>query len=493
VTPLIVGMTDYYLRRLVGPRIPARARRPLFVLAIIVLGCVSLGGAWLISGSIRNGVGTTGILLPVIALFGFLIAGPVILAAEGVRDKSGAIERLLASLPLRSWEIRVIVWSPLVLSAILMEVLLVPPVFAAFAGSGLNAADSWSLTWSVIAGGVTAACLALEVAYGLLRGPRWAALRTPSAALIWMGIAVATTWASVQSIAFNGRPPELLPISVVVADSAAGESLPWQLVAEISIVFAVSLALLLPVMSDRRGGEDRPVRVRWSGPVSGSRVIGEFLYAFRFEALVGNLIAAIVINVVMTIAFLQLDARTAATLLVPFCGFVCVSASVAARLPRPIYAVRRTPAQLLGVSLRGWVISQTGVGATCFALAAAPVVVYLIHSSPSQWATIVGLLLCSFGIGHMSSWLVVTPLDNALAQLVAGLVTTVAGSITYFVLTRWTLIEGQPSIGVGMALVLIAFVAAFLAERARWHPTRSRITTHGDIRAEGSTQSRRTA
>jgi hypothetical protein len=463
--------TSVYLRRLTGTKDRRALRVPLYILGTVVAVALSGLTSDYLYLAIRSTASLAGLLTPLISIVGFVVSGSIVLGAEGARDKGGSLTAVLSSLPLRQVEVRLLAWSPLIGIVSFFELLLLPPLVAGFLGSGLAFGSAAMLAVDVAVIGFSSAATALEITYVLLRSQRWFALRTPTAMLFWIVIAAVEIWASIESMAHSVVSLPWLLLPQIAYSTANNEPVPLSVTLVALLVAAVLAAAFIPIVADGLTGKPSHVRILWEGRFSRSRLVGELVYAFRSPSLVGNLVAALLVNVAIAGAFQAVGATNRETILGPAAAAVCISAGVGARLARPLHPSRRTVAQMVGVGRTSWTLGQSAIGFFCYFILALPALAIVSAGSDSDRVHIALLLVTSFAIAHLSSWLIVVPLDNSLGQFLGGLIIVTITSVFYFVYFDWFRAAPFASAFICVAVVLLATFITVAAERQRWRFT----------------------
>ena len=466
LTRLVAMTLDIFARRLLGSRGVSRHRRVVYSALVLVPCAASAFATLLFHRAIGSTGGATGIFLPVLTLGAFLVSGPPLLAAEGARDKSGAWEGVLGAMPLRRSEALLLTWSPLMIVAGALECLIVPPLVGGFTASGLAVGQSVVLACAVVGLGFGAAALSLAATYAVLRQARWTALRTPTTMLVWIVVCAVELWASIASVLDSAPRLGGLLLPRFVYAVAMGIQVPPLVPVASVIVLILSIVALGAAFATQRPDEPVRVRITWgSGRFGRSPMVAEAVYAMRSPSLSGNLAACLVLNLALAVVFQRLGGAARGVLVVPLAVAVVISAGVGARLPRVLHPARRTFAQVIGMPLDGWVARQTALGFFFFAVCAAPVLVMWSAATWSQRTVIAVMFLGSLAISHLVCWLVVVPLDNAIGQIVTGLVNVAAGGLLYAVLGK---LDAPATGAVALALLVSSLVVAHRSEARRW-------------------------
>lgn len=467
---LLLGLrtTELFLRRMTRTTNRPRARRVVYAGLAGALIAASGLATWYVADAIRLAPLGAGLLLPVFVLAGYLASGPTVLVIEGARDKSGAFERALAAMPLRPREVQLLVWAPFLIALTTLSAAAFAPLASAFAASGLGWPAAIGYAAAVTAVGMGTAAVALLVTYAVLRGPRWMAVRTPTAMLVWLALTGVLVWATIRTLA-DGSPVlgwAILP--QIVADAARVLPLAeWTLLGALAF-FVVGFGGFLLVALGGGGRTSTAVRLGWGRPFEGSMFAAEAAHTGRVPVVVGNLLAAVILNIAIIAGLLALDPITRTALVPAAAAAILISAGVGARLPRSAHPPRPTPAQLIGADGDAWFMRQFGLGVIAFLIAATPVLALLPFAS-AEVAAVTGVTAIGvLAVNQIIGWTVVVPLDDPLGQLASGVLSAGAGAAVAVGVAN-----AFPPFAVLVAASAVALLVAsvcfgFLREGRRW-------------------------
>lgn len=397
----------------------------------------------------------------------YVIVGPIVLAAEGARDRTGRFTGALASLPISGRRVHLLVWAPTLLLVLMMSALLFPPAVASLLGAGLSLADALAYAGAAMSLGVGSAAAAIVTVSLILRGNKWSVVRAPVSYLAWAAIAVVEIAASIGVLS-GGDVPGWLLFPRMVADLAEGVVLD-AVVGTASVgVGAVAVASLLLLSAERfETISHGRVIVRWGSGLCRGRIVGELLYAFRDASTAANVSSALLLSWGVLALVYRLPESTHQQALPWAVSAILLCAGAGARGLRGVFPARRTPQQLIGVGLANWFTSQTLISCLVVSLVGVPAVLLPGAISSHGIPLLVSLMLSTASCTVVCGWVLVVRNENAMGQVLAtfaflGLGAALNGFVSDAIATS----PVAPVVGVS-ALVIGLLVSAAV-ERARW-------------------------
>ncbi len=472
---LMEGIVVVMVRRTIGSRVPARARRWIYA---ILVASVAGGILWLCRLWYLHAEASTAVDRPILALSAvlgmFVIGGLSVLLAEAARDKSGRVEAVLSTLPLSRRAIAGIAWTPTVALACACVVVSLPPAGCVLVGLGYPVGEAFALVASSLAIGLFVGVGALCGSYLLLRSSRWNAARYPIAMVVWISAAAALVAESFLLLAQPGSfasVVQLLPL--VAADAATGTAVTAPLgFACAACALAAGAAFVLVIARSTDQGHGRTVWLTWGGGSPFVRPVADLLYVVRDATSLANIVGAFLANVTLVVIAWHLPGLLRPQAVPAIEVVIAVFVASPLRGLRGVFPARLPPQQLIGLPVTSWVTSQAIVTIAVATFVAAPGLALIALPGVAPLSALAGLAESSalaLVVAALCGWTVPVSGDNALGQIVMTVVCSVllVSALTFVVPVLAALVV-PVRLGIVLGLVVATFLLARAVEGRRW-------------------------
>ncbi|HET9654847.1 MAG TPA: hypothetical protein VFP72_05810, partial [Kineosporiaceae bacterium] len=400
----------------------------------------------------------------------YLISGPLVLLVENTSG-GDPLERVLQALPLGRATVRLHVWMPVAVLALLIEGLLLPPLILVVASGGVPFAEAVGLAFDTAAVSVATMLVILALVKTVLRGSGWSSAHYPVGLLLFMAVAVIVTY----SVVDQTRPSpwyDVLVVPGLLRRVLHGQGTTAGLVL-LQFGAAVVVCLLSFVQMVRLRQSEPVSRVRPGWPIrpNASIIRGELVQVLRAPIIVSNLAGAVLVNLFMVAGLVSLAPHVGEALVTPAVGIAAFFAGLTPRMLRGLFE-RQLPPQLhAGVAMSDWLNRLSVCAVLVFAVGLAPMAGLgaapnLLSHLDYSTASVSVLSALEAVLGLM--W--VLPLDarEPIQQMAGTVVFALASGAPTMVLTRIADHNGLLAL-LGCLLLLPAWwKLARSAERRRW-------------------------
>lgn len=438
---------------------------------------------WLAARPLEGGGIAAQLAAPAGVVLGAAAGGSIVLLVEAAREQPGGAAGVPRTLPLSRLQFVLVDSAPGVLLTLALALAAIPPTAGVLAAAGLELASAFALASCAVSLGVAAATVVVVAATVLMPGPRWLAVRLPTAMLGAGGLLVAGVAQLVAEVADGRRGilGELLVLPGLIRAALAAEPPAAGMLVGTALAALLAVVVLAPLASARGWGtRTAVVRVSWRGRGAIGQVQAELLYALRSPLVIANGVSVLLLLGAAVFGVLVVDARVAEALLGLLVVVGCALAGSVVRLLRGLLPVVRTPQQLVGYGVGSFVASQLAVAVVLLALLLTPLL--LLGIRPPADAAGLALdvatgALVAFAIAVLVSWAIPLEAATGAAQALAAFLTSVA-TVSVLAMTIQLPEPVAPAglVAAGGAAVLAALAAAQLEAR-RWRPAPVQQTT----------------
>jgi hypothetical protein len=406
-----------------------RGQRPgiIYAAALALLVAASIGAAIWTHSQFQGFDRLPGQFRPpvvaAIVLFLFISGGLLLLLTESIRLSGSRLGAVLGTLPLTTQEIRMLLWLPVFIASLAMQLLLFVPAVAAFSALRFPLGQSLLVTLLALFSGYGLATVVVVLVRRTLGASQWASVQYPAMLLGWMGLCGLEVWQTV--VAFSGRgsgPWNVVLLAPWVAREAGqGRISSWQFGAVILGVLA-TVGLLL--WSGGRTSEANYPRVawQWSSRWKPALMTLELTRMLRSPYLVANLIAGEIVSLGLAFALWKLPPLLRPYLFVAVLSTMMLFCALPLVLIRGLTRAKWPPPLLLGYRPTAWTMAQVIVGIGLALASAVPPLLlsaWLLGSVGAVLVPGLPLLALSCGLSIYVGWLTPSGADDPLGQAVS--------------------------------------------------------------------------
>jgi hypothetical protein len=362
-------------------------------------------------------------IVAVLVLFLFVSGGFMFILTESIRLSGSRVGAVLSTLPLTTSEIRVLLWLPVFIASLGIQVLLFVPAVAAFSALRFPLEQSLLAALLSLICGCGAAALVIALVRRTLSGGEWASTRYPVMLLGWMGLCGIEIWQTIVEIG-TGRSEAwrvVLLAPWLARQAGVGRIASPQ---SSAIILGILAALLLLLwVGDRSSGIDYPrVAWLWSSRWKAPLVTLELTRMLRSPYLVANLIGGEVLALGLAFALWKLPPVVRPYLFVAVLSTMMLFCALPLALIRGLTRAKWPPPLLLGYGPIEWTMAQVAIGMVlALALATPPLLVciWLLGSANAVLMLSLPLLALSSGVALYVGWLTPSGADDPLGQAVS--------------------------------------------------------------------------
>jgi hypothetical protein len=455
-----------------------RGQRPGIIYggALALLGAASIGAAvWTHSqfqGFDRLPAQFRPPVVAAIVLFLFISGGLLLLLTESIRLSGSRLGAVLATLPLTTREIRLLLWLPVFAASLAMQVLLFVPAVAAFLALRFPLDQSLLASLLAVFSGYGLATVIVALVRRALGASRWASAQYPAMLLGWMGLSGLEVWRTV--VGLSGRRSDawsaVLLAPWLSRQAGQGRISSWLFGA---VVLGILAAVGLLLWSGGRTSDVTYPRVawQWSSRWKAPLVTLELTRMLRSPYLVANLIGGEIVSLGLAFALSKLPQILRPSLFVAVLSTMMLFCALPLVLIRGLTRAKWPPPLLLGYRPTAWTMAQVWVGiglAVCLAVPPLVVAVLLLGSAGTVLGLGLPLLALSCGLAIYVGWLTPSGPDDPLGQAVSTF--SLFLSIQLLELLLDHLFHSRTAAWTMSLLVVGAFgvAGATFLERRRW-------------------------
>jgi hypothetical protein len=454
-----------------------RGERPGIIssVALALLGAASIGAAVWTYSQFRDFNRLPAQFRPpivaTIILFLFTSGGLMLLLTESIRLSGSRLGAVLGTLPLTTREIRLLLWLPVFIASMAIQVLFFVPAVAAFLALRFPLDQSLLASLLALFSGYGLAAVVVTLVRRTLGASRWASAQYPTMLLGWMGLSGLAVWQTF--VGLGGRSEAWSAVLLapwLSREASQGRMSSWQFGIVILGILATAGLLL---WSGGRTSEVPYPRVawlwssRWKPPL----MTLELTRMLRSPYLVANLIGGEIVSVGLAFALWKLPMVLRPFLFVAVLSTMMLFCALPLVLIRGLTRAKWPPTLLLGYRPTEWTLAQVGVAIGLAVILATPpllVSVWLLGSAGTVLGLGLPLLAVSCGLAIYVGWLTPSGADDPLGQAVSTFSVFLSIQLLELLLDRvfhaqtaaWTLSL--------LAIGAIGIAGAVLLERRRW-------------------------
>ena len=405
-----------------------RGQRPgiIYSVALALLGAASIGAAVWTHSQFQDFDRLPAQFRPpvvaAIVLFLFVAGGLLLLLTESIRLSGSRLGAVLATLPLTTREIRLLLWLPVFTASLAMQVLLFVPAVAAFSALRFPLDQSLLVSLLALFSGYGLASVVVALVRRTLGASRWASAQYPTMLLGWMGLSGLEVWQTFVGLSGRSDGWSAVLLAPWLSRQAGRGRISSWLFGAVVIGILASVGLLF--WSGGRTSEVHYPRVAWlwSSRWKPALMTLELTRMLRSPYLVANLIGGEIVSLGLAFALWKLPPVLRPYLFVAVLSTMILFCALPLVLIRGLTRAKWPPALLLGYRPTEWTMAQVGVAIGLAVLLATPplvVSVWLLGSADAVLGLGLPLLALSCGLAIYVGWLTPSGADDPLGQAVS--------------------------------------------------------------------------